>query len=252
MTKAVFLFLLLFIKTTTLFSQQQFTYNYYTHNYVRVGILNYNVNENKAVYVDKFSELEEISDKEKENVVEMNSENKNSSNNFYYYKDNNHLTFTDVISKTHYLVEDNFPKMEWKLSPEKKIIQHLICYKATTSFRGRNWTAWYAPEIPIMYGPWKFYGLPGLIVEIKDHTEHFVFSLKEYVLNSTDNAPKVDVNSYKKVTMKEMVKLNAEAEEYFFNVFLAPSEGESVVDTIFPGDGNGIEAKYEWQADAKK
>lgn len=42
------------------------------------------------------------------------------------------------------------------------------CIKATTRFRGRDYTAWVTKELPINDGPWKFYGLPGLILQIED------------------------------------------------------------------------------------
>lgn len=40
--------------------------------------------------------------------------------------------------------------------------------RARCAFRGRNYEAWYAPEIAVSAGPWKFGGLPGLILAIKD------------------------------------------------------------------------------------
>ena len=48
---------------------------------------------------------------------------------------------------------------------------------AVSDFRGRTWIAWFASEIPISDGPWKFNGLPGLIMEVYDAKKHFHFSL---------------------------------------------------------------------------
>ena len=39
-----------------------------------------------------------------------------------------------------------------------------VCRKAEATFRGIRWTAWYAPDIPLGIGPWKFNGLPGLVL----------------------------------------------------------------------------------------
>ena len=44
-------------------------------------------------------------------------------------------------------------------------------------FRGRTYKAWYTMEIEIEEGPWKFHGLPGLIVEIADIWDHYHFTL---------------------------------------------------------------------------
>lgn len=45
------------------------------------------------------------------------------------------------------------PRMEWKVTSEQKLIEGVKVIKATTSFRGRNYTAWFAPEYPIPLGP---------------------------------------------------------------------------------------------------
>jgi len=43
-----------------------------------------------------------------------------------------------------------------------------LCRKAVCSFRGRVIEAWFSPDIPINNGPWKFGGLPGLILKLYD------------------------------------------------------------------------------------
>ena len=65
----------------------------------------------------------------------------------------------------------------WELADETKIINTITCKKAKVKFKGRNWIAWYAPEIPLPYGPMKFSGLPGLIIKITDEKEDFDFEL---------------------------------------------------------------------------
>ncbi|NHN27631.1 GLPGLI family protein [Flavobacterium jejuense] len=62
-------------------------------------------------------------------------------------------------------------------------------------------TAWYCPEIPINQGPDKYWGLPGLILEVNDGTT--VLLCSKIVLNSKE---KVDIKTPtkgKKVTQKE-------------------------------------------------
>lgn len=64
---------------------------------------------------------------------------------------------------------------KWNLVSGSENICGYDCKKATTTFRGRNYTAWYAPEIAINEGPWKFWGLPGLILKIEDDKQNYVF-----------------------------------------------------------------------------
>ena len=65
----------------------------------------------------------------------------------------------------------------WKLSDEKKVINGLTLQKATTNWGKRNWMAWFAKEILFQEGPYKFHGLPGLIVELEDDKGNYKFSL---------------------------------------------------------------------------
>lgn len=66
--------------------------------------------------------------------------------------------------------------IEWTILPERKQIAGYSCQKAITHFRGRTWEAWFTNLIPVSDGPWKFHGLPGLILEISDTQNHFRFS----------------------------------------------------------------------------
>lgn len=68
-------------------------------------------------------------------------------------------------------------KIDWKISIETKKVQDYTLQKATAKFGGRNWIAWFNKEIPINEGPFKFRGLPGLIFEIKDDQQEFIYSL---------------------------------------------------------------------------
>ncbi len=69
-------------------------------------------------------------------------------------------------------------KIVWKISPEKMKVGEFEAQKATTSFAGRKWTAFFAPELPFQDGPYKFHGLPGLIVKLEDDSKTHVFELK--------------------------------------------------------------------------
>ena len=63
---------------------------------------------------------------------------------------------------------DSLHPMKWSLAEDVKYIDSFNCQKATCHFRGRDYVAWYCPTIPYSSGPWKFGGLPGLIMELEE------------------------------------------------------------------------------------
>ena len=230
------------------YSQQQFDYNFYIDDTVREGMLLYNAEEGTAIYLDKLTSRKKVSENEETADITFSF---NENIDLYYFKHNNEVLYTDNLFGTNYLVEDELPKIVWQLSAEKREIDKLTCYKATTKFRGRNWTAWYSPDVPINYGPWKFYGLPGLIVEIKDDSNRFAFTLTEYILNSNNAAPTIDFSNAKKVTMKEMAKITDEAYENLLNELINSGPRNEVATEIDTGKGKGIESIYEWEEEKK-
>lgn len=84
------------------------------------------------------------------------------------YPDFKTYLFRSVSMDQYKIREDQKP--DWKILPDKQKIGEYNAQKATTNFGGREWTAWFTTEIPFQDGPYKFYGLPGLIVKIEDTT----------------------------------------------------------------------------------
>ena len=74
----------------------------------------------------------------------------------------------NISSDSYLIAEDQKP--ECKILPEKEKIGEYEAQKAETKFGGRTWTAWFSTAILIQDGPYKFHGLPGLILEMEDST----------------------------------------------------------------------------------
>lgn len=81
------------------------------------------------------------------------------------------------ILRDQYKVSDD-RKIDWKISSEKQKIGEWNSQKAETEFGGRKWVAWFTSDIPIQDGPYKFHGLPGLIVKLEDVSKSHVFNLQ--------------------------------------------------------------------------
>lgn len=69
-------------------------------------------------------------------------------------------------------------KLDWKISNEKAKIGTYNAQKATTEFAGNKWTAWFSSDLPFQDGPYKFSGLPGLIVKIEDEGKNYSWVLQ--------------------------------------------------------------------------
>lgn len=83
------------------------------------------------------------------------------------------------INKQYYSVKNN-SALNWKIENDSDTtIIDYQCKKATTFFAGRKYTAWFTLEIPISEGPYKFQGLPGLIVFVYDAKNQHSFYLTQ-------------------------------------------------------------------------
>ncbi|MCJ7932207.1 MAG: GLPGLI family protein [Chryseobacterium sp.] len=102
------------------------------------------------------------------------------------YPDFKTYLFRNISMDKYKIREDKKP--EWKIQPDKQKIGDYNTQKATTSFGGREWTAWFAADIPFQDGPYKFYGLPGLIVKIEDATgSHSMTLIGNKTLKTADS-----------------------------------------------------------------
>lgn len=90
-------------------------------------------------------------------------------------KNSNSNTSFILLNDFFTIQTDDF--ITWKLSNETKKSGEYNLQKATANFGGRNWIAWFSKEVNISEGPYKFCGLPGLIFEIQDDQQNFIFSL---------------------------------------------------------------------------
>ena len=122
---------------------------------------------------------------------------RNSSNMFYYDK----IYTTNIFYK-----ETEFPN--WKLINETKEIEEFSVKKAEAYYGGRNWVAWYTESIPISEGPYKFYGLPGLIISLYDEKNNFKFDLIS--INKNSEEFKISDYEYIKVEKNDFNKIRRE------------------------------------------
>ena len=72
-----------------------------------------------------------------------------------------------------YEYEESFDCFIWQITSEIDTIHNYVCQKAICDFGGRTWEAWFTSELTFSDGPYKFCGLPGLILNIADTENHY-------------------------------------------------------------------------------
>ncbi|WDF57225.1 GLPGLI family protein [Mucilaginibacter sp. KACC 22063] len=85
-------------------------------------------------------------------------------------------TVFDVVGTDRFKYQEPMGQ-KWQIQAEKATINGYKAQKAICIFSGRKYTAWFTPDVPVATGPWKFSGLPGLIVKVEDGTGDFKFDL---------------------------------------------------------------------------
>ncbi len=203
--------------------------------------------------VDKKTEREEKAKTDSENskVVEINiAVGTDSIGSIYYYNYKNR----DIIcrepiyenGKLKYFLYEDDAVIKWEMLDEFKEISGYKCQKAATTFRGRNYEAWFTSEIPHSFGPWKFNGLPGLILEVYDLAGAVYFSAEQVQIPFEEGREKVQKPSGDKlISHREFVEKQNETSIGITQAMLARlPEGAELVSTETKKDG--IELKYEW------
>ncbi len=121
------------------------------------------------------------------------------------------ITCTDHIMGPPYIYEEKHNAFNWQLQEDTDTIANYKVQKAICDFGGRKWIAWFSPDIPYNDGPYKFSGLPGLIVKIYDSNMHYVFEIKYVEKPEQKLMVELDERDYIKTTKEGFFQ----AEDYF-------------------------------------
>jgi GLPGLI family protein len=94
---------------------------------------------------------------------------------YFQYPNAQKLLTKDFLMFTEYLIDGPMPAIDWKISGDTSTFGGLHCQKATGHFKGRDYVAWFCPDLPVRTGPWKLNGLPGVIVDARDTKNEVIF-----------------------------------------------------------------------------
>jgi len=110
-------------------------------------------------------------------------------------------------------------KIEWKITPQTDTLLGYSVQKAVSRWQDRSWIAWFTTEIPLPEGPYKFNGLPGLVVNVQDTKNNFKYeligfqkqaepqSMENIVWNRFGLKPKsITLDDYKKLLLNHFLR----------------------------------------------
>ena len=209
------------------------------------------------VYEDLYTDGTRVLSKQDGNFIYTNSYYMNSNNkkgrDFYFISSitNDSMSaknffFTSNIGNDDYFVHDEIPEFKWNIDEKStKKILGFLCYKATTTFRGSNFIAYFTKEIPYSIGPFKFFGLPGAILDVRQEGMSYNIWRAEKV--DLDYQQKIDFQpefpNFTKVKMRTFVELKDADRERFSKSVPTPVGSTSQMVKERPW----IEKVFEWE-----
>ncbi|AKH94515.1 GLPGLI family protein [Elizabethkingia anophelis] len=246
MNKSFFFFLLFFFNSL-LYSQKQLSIKYLN---VRSEIAN--------VYETLYTDGVNVISIQDGNIMSSNPNYKLKGRDLYFISkinkvksNSNKFQYTAAIgynADKQYFVNDSVPNFKWTIheNSTKKILGY-NCIKATTIFRGAKITAYYTPDIPYSVGPFKFFGLPGAILDVREDNKRY--DMWKAIEVNLDDKTKVNYHpkfpDYKNVDIRTYIELK-DADRKRFSAAVnktlpAGVHGDSVPERL------GVEKIFEWE-----
>ncbi len=233
-------------------AQEKLVYVEYDHGQFVNGFSNNEVliaGSNKAIYnILELKSIENNSEQMAGKNIKKLDFNSIKPTSFHKSKNSNIIYFDDYIDDKQYFIKDTLPNLNWELLPdEKKEIQGYVCQKAKLKYRGSEFTAYYTLDIPIKFGPWKFDGLPGLIMEIQlDDDNNYYWKATKVIYPSNEEVNfKINKELYKnslRTFLNDKKKDTEEKQRIFDEKF---ADGAVIIRNYKPV---GPEKVYEWES----
>lgn len=126
---------------------------------------------------------------------------------FKNYPENGSTTVTDFLTKN-FIYTEPTEVPEWTFLAQDTFMLEHPCQQATCDYHGRQWTVWFATDLPISNGPWKLSGLPGIILKAWEAEGKISFTctrIKDIGGRLTIKLP--SLNKFLKCTRTELMEL---------------------------------------------
>ena len=118
-----------------------------------------------------------------------------------------------IGGREYYYEQPSSDLMNWKIDSGIKEVNGLKCQLATTKFGGREYEAWFSLDIPISLGPYKFIGLPGLIVLINDLENNYKFQVVDISQTQNLNIEENPQRKSKKINKEDYLDIKYKSQD---------------------------------------
>ncbi len=157
-------------------------------------------------------------------LEELEGETRYETTYKYTFKDyisNTLICYDEINSKPYYIKESGLNLFEWSIHKETQEILGYSCLKASACFRGRTYIAWFTTDLPFKAAPWKFHGLPGVILKVESDDMYLEMTARQIDIVASEGdidnpysnekltSWETYVNKYKSIRKQEDDKLKA-------------------------------------------
>lgn len=149
-------------------------YSYYTFQYDSLMSTPDGEQKKREIFNQSLSDFHKHRDRRK---FLNGFSRKRSATCIYKNYPENGMTVTDFLGGDYVVYEDVLNDQDWQITDSIKTVLNYNCQQAVCRFRGREWIAWFTTDIPVVNGPWKLGGLPGLILEAYDQGNQYYFNI---------------------------------------------------------------------------
>lgn len=178
------------------------------------------INKNSSIYYsDKYQQALDLMQKKMDMALNSSTTVEIKGKDFSMpkvrhsvFQKDHEISVSSQIGKDLFTFKANTINWNTNFKDVKNVLGYK-CNKAMTLFNGRSYTAWYTKDIPISEGPYRFKGLPGLILFLEDEKGFDKFEAVAI------EKKQIEISQLQKgipVTRKEYIK---KREEYKQNPF---------------------------------
>lgn len=115
-------------------------------------------------------------------------------------------TYYDKVMPDYLQYTEALSTIKWELTDQTDSIGKYKVQNAHCYYGGREWIAWYTTEVPLNEGPYKFRGLPGLIIRMYDKKRHYEFEMTKLERFETAVAIEFEDWNWIPTTRNEFIK----------------------------------------------